>query len=94
MGFFLSIIAALIGLISAVCFLQVVIHAFRRSTGTGILVLCVPFYNFVYAFKQFEHRNKNWILACWLGGVGLLVLLKLAVDTPALKPRLLPTGRG
>jgi hypothetical protein len=94
MGLLLSVIAALLGLVSTACFLQVVIHAFRRSTGTGILVLCVPLYNFVYGFKQFQHRNKNWILVCWLGGLGLLIFLKLAVSAPAVKARLLPLGRG
>lgn len=80
-----SILGAVIGLVSAACFFQIVLHAFRRSPGTGVLVLCIPFYHFLYAFRQFEHRHKNWILACWLGGIGMVVLLQLATAVPQLK---------
>ena len=75
-------------LLSAVCFLFILIHAFRRSVGTGVIVLCIPFYNLYYGLMQFEHRYKNLIIPGWLGGFGLgAVLLTLGTPaTPTLRP--------
>ncbi len=53
------------------CSLFVLVHAFRRSLGTGVMVLCVPCYNLFYAFSQFEHPRKGPILA---GYIGLMAL--------------------
>ncbi len=66
-------LSLLFQLVCVVCFVFVLIHAFQRSVGTGFMVLCIPVYQFVYGFKQFEHRAKGLILAGWLGG-GLLAL--------------------
>ena len=57
------------------CFALVLRHALARSLGTGVMVLCIPLYNFYYGFTQFEHPRKGPILAGWLGGVGLGVAL-------------------
>lgn len=56
-------LAALFGIITLVCAIFLLIHAFRRSVGTGMMVLLIPCYILFYAFSQFEHPRKNLILA-------------------------------
>jgi hypothetical protein len=56
-------LAALFGLVTLVCAIFLFIHAFRRSVGTGMMVLLIPCYILFYAFSQFEHPRKNLILA-------------------------------
>jgi translocator protein len=56
-------LAALFGLVTLVCAAFLIVHAFRRSVGTGMMVLLIPFYILFYAFSQFEHPRKNLILA-------------------------------
>ena len=61
-------LAALFGLVTSVCAVILLIHAFRRSVGTGMMVLLIPFYILFYAFSQFEHPRKNLIVAGFFGG--------------------------
>jgi hypothetical protein len=70
---FLVVLSLLLQLLCVGCFVLVLVHAFQRSLGTGFMVLCLPIYQFIYGFKQFEHRYKGLVLAGWLGG-GLLVV--------------------
>jgi len=56
-------LAILSGLIALVCAAFLVLHAFRRSVGTGVMVLLIPCYVFFYAFSQFEHRRKGLIVS-------------------------------
>ena len=66
--------------LAVVCFALVLLHAFKRSVGTGVLVLCMPVYWPIYGLTQFEHRLKGLIVAGWLGGgVAALVLRVLAM---------------
>ena len=58
---------ALLTVIGFACSLVVLVHAFRRSLGTGVMVLCVPCYNLYYAFSQFEHPRKGPVLAGYIG---------------------------
>ncbi len=60
-------LAALFGLVTLVCAAFLLVHAFRRSVGTGMMVLLVPFYMPFYAFSQFEHPRKNLIVAGFFG---------------------------
>jgi hypothetical protein len=55
--------------VGAVCAVLILIHAFRRSVGTGMMVALLPFYVFVYAFSQFEHRRKGLVIAGFFGGL-------------------------
>lgn len=67
-------------LVAAVCALFVLVHAYRRSLGTGVMVTLLPFYVFFYAFSQFEHRRKGWVLAGFFGGlVAGVVLVQLGL---------------
>lgn len=60
-------LATLFGLVTLVCAVFLFIHAFRRSVGTGMMVLLIPCYILFYAFSQFEHPRKNLILAGFFG---------------------------
>ena len=84
-------LAALFGVITLVCAAFLLVHAFRRSLGTGMMVLLVPFYMLVYAFSQFEHPRKNLILLGFFGcsllaavflGVGVHALNAAALESP------------
>jgi hypothetical protein len=72
----LTVAGLLLLLLSVVCFALVLLHAFGRSVGTGVMVLALPFYQVVYGFTQFEHRRKGWVLAGWLGGFVAGVVLR------------------
>lgn len=64
-------------LVATLCFVLVLVHGFKRSLGTGFMVLCIPFYQVLYGFRQFEHRHKGLVLAGWLGGLVVGVVLRL-----------------
>jgi hypothetical protein len=77
-------LAALFGVITLVCAVFLLIHAFRRSLGTGMMVLLVPCYMLVYAFSQFEHPRKNLILAGFFGS-SVLAAVFLGMGAHALE---------
>lgn len=70
-------------LIAAGCSVVIFRHAFARSVGTGVMVLCVPFYVVHYAVTQFEHGKREWILGAWFCSLGLAAVL-FAVGAPAI----------
>ena len=51
--------------------LPVVLHAFRRSVGTGVMVTFIPGYFFLYAFSQFQHRYRHVLIPTLLGAAVL-----------------------
>ena len=59
-------LGVLFALISFGCSLFILFHAFQRSVGTGVMVLCIPCFMIYYAFSHFEHRRKGLIVAGWL----------------------------
>jgi hypothetical protein len=65
----LVLLGAFCALVSTAACVLILVHAFGRSVGTGVMVLCIPCYMAYYAFSQFEHRWKNAIVACWLAGL-------------------------
>ena len=84
-------LAILSGLVALVCAAFLLIHAFRRSVGTGVMVLLIPCYVLFYAFSQFEHPRKSLILAGFFGcsllaavflGLGVHALNALALESP------------
>ncbi len=84
-------LAALFGLVTLVCTAFLLVHAFRRSVGTGMMVLLIPCYLPFYAFSQFEHPRKNLILAGFFGcsllaavllGVGVHGINAMALESP------------
>jgi translocator protein len=67
----LPIIAIALTAVGFGCSVLVIIHAFRRSLGTGFMVLCVPCYAVYYAFTQFEHPRKGAIVSGYVGCLSL-----------------------
>jgi hypothetical protein len=65
-------------LVSLGCGALILLHAFTQSPGTGFMTLCIPFFVFLYAFRHFEHERKGWVVAGFIGGWGLGVVLQLA----------------
>lgn len=63
------------------CFLPILVHAFRASVGTGMLVLCIPMYHLVYAFAEFDHRHKGALVAGWLACGMLAATFRMAALT-------------
>ena len=82
-------LAALFGLVTFVCAAFLLVHAFRRSVGTGMMVLLVPCYVLVYAFSQFEHPRKGLIVAGFVS-CSVLAALLLGVGLAGLPESLPP----
>jgi benzodiazapine receptor len=55
-------------LVSLVCNIVVLIHAFKASTGQGFMCLCIPCYSLYYMFTKFEHPKKALVIGGSLGG--------------------------
>lgn len=72
----LAILGLLVLFASATCWTLVILHGFQRSLGTGFMVLLLPVVNIVYGFRQFEHRRKGLILAVWIGGLPVGIVLR------------------
>lgn len=70
----LLVVAALMALLSFAAWIFIVAHAFRRSVGTGFIVLLVPGYVLWYAFSQFDHPRKSVIVPVFLGA-GLIAAM-------------------
>lgn len=69
----------LLAIASAVAWFLIVLHAFKRSVGTGFLVLLVPMYILYYAFSQFEHGRKGVIVGVFIGCGALAAMMYGAV---------------
>jgi len=68
MGTVLAILGLVCSLASLVCFIIILIDAFKKEVIKGVLCLCIPFYILYYAFAQFEHEKKGMIIGVWLLG--------------------------
>ena len=78
----LPIVAVALVAVGFACSIFVIVHAFRRSLGTGFMVLCVPCYAVYYAFTQFEHPRKGLIVAGYLGCLSLGGVLQSVAARP------------
>jgi translocator protein len=68
-------LALIFGLVSFVCGIIVLIHAFKESVGQGLLCLFCGPYALYYGFAKFQHEKKGMILAGWLGAAVLAGVL-------------------
>lgn len=73
----LSTLGLALNLVAVACLVPVLVFAFRRSLGTGVMVLFLPVYTLYFAFGQFEHRFKGALLAGAVGGFVLGVVLRV-----------------
>ena len=60
-------LAAIFSILSLICSIIILIHAFKSSVGEGFMCLCIPCYILYYAFAKFEHEKKGLIIAGRLG---------------------------
>jgi len=68
-------LGSLCGLISFVCWIIVLVHAFSKGGALqGFLSLCIYPYAIYYAFARFEHPKKNMIILGMLGGLVLEIV--------------------
>lgn len=80
-------------LVALACAVLLLAHAFRRSVGTGVMVLLIPAYVLVYAFRQFEHPRKGLVVAAFVGASVLgAVLLGIALAQAAPPELAVPPG--
>jgi hypothetical protein len=77
MGGLLSGLGGICALASFVCWIIILIAAFKEETVKGLLCLCVPFYILYYAFTGFKHEKKGLIIGVSLGGVVLGGILQV-----------------
>jgi hypothetical protein len=61
-------IGSVLVLMSLVCHLIVLVHAFKTGVVEGLLYLCVPCYALYYLFFRFEHASKTQLVICYLFG--------------------------
>lgn len=69
----MGIIGMIFSLVSLVCGIIILIHAFQNAIWKGIVsIITCPLYLIYYAFAEFENPNKWLIVAGWLlfGGLG------------------------
>ncbi|MBI3070991.1 MAG: hypothetical protein HYY84_02585 [Deltaproteobacteria bacterium] len=59
-------LAGILGLMSLVFGLMILVHAFQKSTGHGLLCLFVPLYIFYYAFACYDHPKRKFRIGGWL----------------------------
>jgi benzodiazapine receptor len=76
MGMAIMGLGGLLGLAALVCWVIVLIAAFKKDTKTGILSFILAPYALYFAFTKFEHQKKGLILAGWIGGFILCFVLQ------------------
>jgi translocator protein len=66
-------------LVAVACTVRILVDAFQRSVGAGVMVALIPFFILYYAFAHFEHPRKGLVLAGLVGGWGLAVSMATLV---------------
>lgn len=80
-------LAGLLYLVAFVCAIIVLIHAFTKGGALqGILCLCVPIYIIYYMFAKFEHPKKNLIIAGYIGGIVLAIVIQFVFVASSMRP--------
>ncbi|HMK73310.1 MAG TPA: hypothetical protein VK454_08215 [Myxococcaceae bacterium] len=78
-GAFFAVAAALLSI-------PILVFAFRRSLGTGLMVLLIPFYIFWFAVRHFQHPRKAALVCGWLACLGLAAVLLAVHQASAVEP--------
>ena len=72
-----SILGMLFSLVSFVCSIIILIHAFKNEIWKGIVGLLCGLYLLYYGFVEFQHEKKGLILGVWLGSIVLAVICQM-----------------
>lgn len=62
----MGILGMLISIVGLVCFIIILIDAFKNAVWKGILGIFCFLYLIYYAFAEFQHEKKGLIIAGWL----------------------------
>jgi hypothetical protein len=65
----LPALTLLFATVAAVLALPILRHAYGRSVGTGVMVTFIPGYFLMYAFSQFEHSRRHWLVPALVGAI-------------------------
>lgn len=67
MGIVLIGIGSVFSIVSLICMIIVLIHAFKNEVWKGVLSFFCGIYLLIYSFTEFEHEKKGLIIAGILG---------------------------
>ncbi len=87
----LYVIGSLLTLIAGIMSIVVLVAAFKKSVGQGLLSLFVPLYILYFAFTQYASPKKKLILGTWIGGAvvgGALLVTAIQQSATALQSAL------
>jgi len=73
MGLLLVAVGGIAFIAYAIGGITLLIESFKKSVGTGLLCLFIPFYIFYFAFAQYKAANKKQVLIFWIGGFCLFM---------------------
>ncbi len=59
-------LGTLFALVSLVCSVIILVHAFQNAVWKGLVSLLCFVYLLYYAFAEFKHEKKTLILVVWL----------------------------
>ena len=68
MGMALMGWGGILSLVGFVCWVVIIIQAFKVNATTGILSLCIAPYALYFAFAKMQHAKKGMLLGGMLGG--------------------------
>ena len=79
MNVLLELVAAITGLVSLICWIIILVDAFKDAVWKGLLFFLCGLYGLYYALFEFEHENK-WaiVLVGLFGGAMSAAILQLA----------------
>jgi hypothetical protein len=78
LGTILMGVGGLFGLVGFICWIILIINAFKTDTTQGILSLCLFPYAIYWGFAKFAHPKKMMIVGGMLGGYILAYALYFA----------------
>ena len=61
-------IGGILTFVGFICYIIILVHAFKDSVAQGFLSLCVPFYVFYFMFAKLQSDKKGLLIGGFLGG--------------------------
>jgi hypothetical protein len=72
-----GILGMLCSLVSVVCWIIVLVHAFRNEVWKGIVGLICGLYALYYGFTEYDADNKGTLMAVWIGSIVLGIIFRI-----------------